>query len=94
MGHANKHTNMKETEYDAFIAVKVKRRTTSGFEPKPIHSPAFDWQKSVIRWGSEGYASLRLGRRFVGSELKRSYFDLACTNLNNATTQSELKLTA
>lgn len=44
--------------------------------------------------GSEGYQSLKLGRKFVGSELKRSYFDMACTNLNNATAQHELKLTA
>ena len=40
--------------------------------------------------GSEGYGALKLGRRFVGSELKRSYFDQACANLNNATQQQEL----
>lgn len=31
--------------------------------------------------GSEGDQALRLGRRFVGVELKRSYFDQACANL-------------
>jgi DNA modification methylase len=31
--------------------------------------------------GSEGYVALQMGRRFVGSELKRSYFDVACRNL-------------
>jgi DNA modification methylase len=34
--------------------------------------------------GSEGFESLRLGRRFVGCELKRSYFDTACRNLMDA----------
>jgi len=31
--------------------------------------------------GSEGYVALQMGRRFVGAELKRSYFDVACRNL-------------
>lgn len=31
--------------------------------------------------GSEGYESLRLGRKFVGVELKKSYFDVAKRNL-------------
>lgn len=34
--------------------------------------------------GSEGYVSLLMGRRFVGAELKRSYFDLAARNLQDA----------
>lgn len=34
--------------------------------------------------GSEGYVSLEMGRRFVGSELKRSYFDQACAALTRA----------
>jgi DNA modification methylase len=31
--------------------------------------------------GSVGYEALRLGRRYVGIELKRSYFETACRNL-------------
>jgi DNA modification methylase len=31
--------------------------------------------------GSEGYVSVQKGRRFVGSELKRSYFEQAARNL-------------
>ncbi len=31
--------------------------------------------------GSEGYVALQMGRRFIGSELKKSYFDVACRNL-------------
>ena len=40
--------------------------------------------------GSEGYASLNLGRKFVGSELKRSYFEQAVANLTNAKAQGKL----
>ena len=40
--------------------------------------------------GSEGVGALDLNRRFVGSELKESYFNQACQNLRNA--KSQLKL--
>jgi len=33
--------------------------------------------------GSEGYESIRLGRRFLGIELKESYFKVACRNLRS-----------
>lgn len=42
--------------------------------------------------GSEGFGALQLGRRFVGSELKDSYFKQACANLANATAQQTLQL--
>ncbi len=34
--------------------------------------------------GSEGYIALQMGRRFVGAELKRSYYEQACRNLERA----------
>jgi DNA modification methylase len=34
--------------------------------------------------GSEGYQSVKLGRKFIGCELKQSYFDTACRNLADA----------
>lgn len=34
--------------------------------------------------GSEGYQALRMGRRFLGAELKRSYWQQACKNLEQA----------
>jgi len=40
--------------------------------------------------GSEGYKSLQIGRRFIGSELKESYFNQACQNLTNAKAQLSL----
>lgn len=38
--------------------------------------------------GSEGYVALEMGRRFIGSELKRSYYGQACRNLGNAISES------
>jgi DNA modification methylase len=38
--------------------------------------------------GSEGYEAVRLGRRFVGIELKSSYFNVAVRNLQKAEAQS------
>jgi len=34
--------------------------------------------------GSEGYVALQEGRKFIGAELKESYFKQACANLKNA----------
>lgn len=46
--------------------------------------------------GSEGYQALKMGRRFVGCELKKSYYDVAVKNLKKAEreTMSQLKLFA
>lgn len=40
--------------------------------------------------GSEGYVSLQMGRRFVGVELKQSYFEQAGRNLAMALSQDSL----
>lgn len=34
--------------------------------------------------GSEGYMAVKMGRKFVGAELKPSYFELACQNIEDA----------
>ena len=34
--------------------------------------------------GSEGYCALKMGRKFIGAELKKSYFETACSNLRKA----------
>lgn len=44
--------------------------------------------------GSEGYVALREGRRFVGAELKRSYYEQAARNLRAAETHDQLGLFA
>lgn len=38
--------------------------------------------------GSEGYCSVKMGRRFVGVELKESYWRVACQNLDAAERES------
>lgn len=40
--------------------------------------------------GSEGWQSLKLGRRFVGVELKEAYWRQACGNLDAVTAQHDL----
>jgi DNA modification methylase len=42
--------------------------------------------------GSEGVQSLKMGRKFIGAELKKSYYAQACEFLANATAQKELEL--
>lgn len=37
--------------------------------------------------GSEGYQALKMGRKFIGVELKESYWTAACKNLNTATVE-------
>lgn len=41
--------------------------------------------------GSEGYMAIKLGRRFVGIELKKSYFDVAVRNLERALSEKQQK---
>ena len=38
--------------------------------------------------GSEGFVAIQMGRKFIGAELKRSYYEQACRNLASAHTQS------
>jgi DNA modification methylase len=42
--------------------------------------------------GSEGYVSLQKGRRFVGAELKDSYYKQACVNLEAAVSTRQVGL--
>ncbi len=42
--------------------------------------------------GSEGYMALKLGRRFVGVELKESYFRAAAKNLERARTAAQQQM--
>lgn len=42
--------------------------------------------------GSEGYEAIRLGRKFVGIELKPNYFNLAVKNLNEIISKSNSSL--
>jgi len=39
--------------------------------------------------GTEGYVAITMGRRFIGAELKKSYWEQACANLKMATTEQQ-----
>lgn len=41
--------------------------------------------------GSEGFCAVRMGRRFIGSELKESYFNLAVNNMATAEIESSIQ---
>ena len=46
-------------DYDTFIFGKSRRDVLSGFEPKPINAPLFDFQKHVTEWAiRKGRAAL------------------------------------
>jgi len=40
--------------------------------------------------GSEGYCAVKMGRRFIGIELKQKYFEQACDNIKGAALQGSL----
>ena len=42
--------------------------------------------------GSEGYVALKMGRKFIGAELKESYFKIAAQNLKEADTITQGQL--
>lgn len=44
--------------------------------------------------GSEGYCAVKMGRRFVGIELKRQYWELAIENINDAANTEQMDLFA
>jgi DNA modification methylase len=42
--------------------------------------------------GSEGYQAIKMGRRFLGAELKRSYYEQAVANLRSASPETSRQL--
>jgi hypothetical protein len=40
--------------------------------------------------GSEGFGALKIGRKFIGTELKESYFRVACDNLRGVADQGDM----
>ena len=39
--------------------------------------------------GSEGYCAVKMGRKFIGTELKPQYWELACQNIDDACNEQE-----
>jgi len=65
-------------EYDQFVANKRRAEIATGHAPGALNSNLFDFQQAIVA------CAVRMGRRFIGTELKPQYFDLACQNLAEA----------
>jgi len=39
--------------------------------------------------GSEGYTAIKMGRKFIGTELKPQYYELACLNITDASKEQQ-----
>lgn len=79
--------------YQAFLASKRRMHRMPGIDPAIADTVAlFPHQRALTQWairiGSEGYVALELGRRFVGVELKASYYRHAAENLHNVGRQT------
>lgn len=91
-------------KYDEFILQKIKHAPKTGFKIKDdwLNPNLFDYQKEIVtracehgRYalfmgiGSEGYQSIKQGRKFIGSELKEAYFNVAVKNVKDAVIESK-----
>jgi DNA modification methylase len=95
--------NIKETDT---LNVRVAREDADERHICPLQLPFIE--RCVRLWsnpgelvfspfagiGSEGYVSLQQNRRFVGIELKRSYWSTACDNLREAEGQMAMDVAA
>lgn len=68
--------------YTDFLRAKALIAPPCGLTGVPELSAAlFPFQRDIVSW------ALRRGRKFLGAELKRSYFQQACANLKQARSQ-------
>ena len=66
--------------YAEFLESKKQNHIPTGLVEVPdLSVHLFPFQSDIVRW------ALKKGRKFVGCELKGSYFKQACSNLRNAT---------
>ena len=84
------------------LNVKVARSANDERHLCPLQLDVID--RALVMWsnpgdvvlspfmgiGSEGYCSLKAGRKFIGTELKEAYFRQAVENLRGATAQTSL----
>jgi hypothetical protein len=66
-------------DYESFVAGKLAHHVPTGLAGDVVWSP-------FMGIGSEGFVALQAGRRFVGAELKTSYYEQAVRNLREAAT--------
>lgn len=76
-------------------AVMIRKPSDLGYEDGKFILPPLNFKEHVIQSksngeyliagiGSEGYVALKSGRKFIGIELKESYFNQAAKNLESA----------
>ena len=80
---------MQDT-YNQFIIGKNRSSKSTGFEPRPVTVPAFDWQEHVIKWAVRtGKAAL-----FEDCGLGKTLMQLVwCQNVVEKTNGNVLLLT-
>ena len=66
--------------YDAFIRAKLSTVGSSGFDPPPLHSDLFDFQRDVVRWAlrrgrAAVFADCGLGKTLMQVEWSRRVVD-------------------
>lgn len=96
---------MNAITYEDFLASKAPRAIERGLSVMPtLSSHLFPFQKhcveTMLRIGagglfldtgrSEGFCALSMRRRFIGVELKDTYFRQAVENLRGASAQTDL----
>lgn len=86
------------TGYNEFLRCKVVDDPATGLTDIPeLPDSLFDFQDDITRWalrrgraaifagiGSEGFVALQENRRFLGMELKASYYRQAVENMKAA----------
>lgn len=73
-----------DPDYAAFLASKAPRSIASGIEPSPLPAHLFNFQAHCMGIGSEGVVALRQKQKFIGVELKESYWRQASRHLEAA----------
>ena len=88
--------------YTKFLESKQKKVIESGFEVQSLNENLFDFQEFIVKralkagkygiFADKGYQALRMGRKSISIELKKSYFDINVKNHRNAVEQNGQQL--
>lgn len=68
---------VRMTEYERFVESKIKPLIESGFDAE-VSNKLFDFQQWIVK------TALKMGRKAIGVELKKTYFDVAARNAESA----------
>lgn len=73
-------------DYLEFIQDKHLRVAPCGLDVDELSDGLFDYQHAVVKW------ALKKGRKFIGAELKESYWKQAVANLQSVQHEQENNL--